>query len=287
MSLYVTGTVNMTNNSAAVVGVGTAFVANVAAGDGFLIVGETVYYTVLSITDDTHLTLSVNYAGVTGTGKTYQIARDWTANLGLAEIQPGDPNWPYLLTQKALRKIDTDLAPKASPVFTTQITTPKIITASGNLEITPAGNNDIILQGSGTGNVGIGTSAQITKLRVKPDSANDGVSIEGFNTAATRGFFGLDSSGGGLIYLLDSVGTQIVQISTQGVTYFNSGNVGIGTVTPTAVLAIKAGTAAANTAPLKLIAGTNLTTPENGAIEFDGTNLYITIAGIRKTIQVA
>ncbi|MEQ1878840.1 MAG: hypothetical protein ABL958_19530, partial [Bdellovibrionia bacterium] len=54
------------------------------------------------------------------------------------------------------------------------------------------------------------------------------------------------------------------------------GNVGVGTTSPTAALHIKAGTAAANTAPLKLTAGTNLTAAEVGAIEFDGTNLYFT-----------
>lgn len=39
---------------------------------------------------------------------------------------------------------------------------------------------------------------------------------------------------------------------------------------------LDAGTALAGTAPLKLTSGTNLTTPEEGAIEFDGTNLYYT-----------
>ena len=56
----------------------------------------------------------------------------------------------------------------------------------------------------------------------------------------------------------------------------NGGNVGIGTTTPTASLHLPAGTAAAHTAPLKLTAGTNLTTPEAGAIEFDGNFLYYT-----------
>lgn len=56
--------------------------------------------------------------------------------------------------------------------------------------------------------------------------------------------------------------------------------------TPTARVHIGAGTATANTAPLKFTAGTNLTTVENGAMEFDGTNLYITIAGVRRTIQL-
>lgn len=40
-------------------------------------------------------------------------------------------------------------------------------------------------------------------------------------------------------------------------------------------------------APIKLHAGTNMATPENGAIEFDGTNLYITIGGVRKTFVLA
>ena len=58
-----------------------------------------------------------------------------------------------------------------------------------------------------------------------------------------------------------------------------SGNVGIGTTSPTAYLHLKAGTATAGTAPIKLTAGTNLGTPEAGAIEFDGTNLYFTDSG--------
>jgi len=56
--------------------------------------------------------------------------------------------------------------------------------------------------------------------------------------------------------------------------------------TPTAHLHIGAGTATANTAPLKLTAGTNLTTPENGAFEFDGINLYFTVGGVRKTVTL-
>ena len=58
-----------------------------------------------------------------------------------------------------------------------------------------------------------------------------------------------------------------------------AGNVGIGVSLPTAKLHLVAGTA--NIAPLKLTAGTNLTTPEIGAIEFtdDGTDghAYITM----------
>ena len=62
-------------------------------------------------------------------------------------------------------------------------------------------------------------------------------------------------------------------------------SVGIGTATPTAYLHLGAGTADANTAPLKLTAGTFLTTPEAGAIEYDGDHFTITNLTHRKVID--
>lgn len=57
------------------------------------------------------------------------------------------------------------------------------------------------------------------------------------------------------------------------------------TSSPTALVALAAGTASANTAPLKFTSGTNLTTPEAGAVEYDASNLYITNgSAIRFTI---
>lgn len=64
------GTVAATNGSVAVVGTGTAFAA-VNAGDAIKING--VAYTVLGVTDPTHLTLTTNYAGVTASGLTYAM----------------------------------------------------------------------------------------------------------------------------------------------------------------------------------------------------------------------
>ena len=63
---------------------------------------------------------------------------------------------------------------------------------------------------------------------------------------------------------------------SNSVIYYNGTNLGLGTTSPTAYLTIKAGTATAGTAPLKLTAGTNLTTTEAGAIEYDGSHLYFT-----------
>lgn len=58
--------------------------------------------------------------------------------------------------------------------------------------------------------------------------------------------------------------------------YFG-GNVGVGQAVPTAKIHLAAGTATANTSPLKFTSGTLLTTSEAGSLEFNGSHLYFTI----------
>ena len=66
----------------------------------------------------------------------------------------------------------------------------------------------------------------------------------------------------------------------------SNGNVGIGVGAPTATVHLRAGTA--TTPPLKLTTGTSLTTPQLGALEFDGANLYITTTGnLRKALATS
>lgn len=68
----------------------------------------------------------------------------------------------------------------------------------------------------------------------------------------------------------------------------NNNNVGIGTTSPTAALHLKAGTATASTAPLKFTSGTNLTTAEAGAIEYNGSNFFATsTAGNRRQLVLS
>ena len=68
---------------------------------------------------------------------------------------------------------------------------------------------------------------------------------------------------------------------TWAATFATNGSFGLG-VNPSAFLHIKASSGAAGTAPIKLIPGALLFAPENGALEFDGTNLYFTVGGVRK-----
>ena len=63
-----------------------------------------------------------------------------------------------------------------------------------------------------------------------------------------------------------------------------TGNIGIGLNAPSAALAIKAGGSSANSGPLKFSSGSTMTTPEAGAVEYDGTNLYFTPSTTRKIL---
>ena len=60
------GTLSVTNGSAAVVGSGTSFTTELTAGEQIIIEG--VGYTIYSITDNTHMTLTATYTGSTDSG---------------------------------------------------------------------------------------------------------------------------------------------------------------------------------------------------------------------------
>ena len=154
------------------------------------------------------------------------------------------------------------------------------------------------------GNVGIGTTSPSYKLDVSGDIKS--------GTTGTAGRFLLGRSADGAVHAtISSTGSGAIEIAQNGGTVSKqimdatgirfqtydgaaladrmtilqtSGNVGIGTTTPTAVLHLKAGTATASTAPLKFTSGTNLTTAEAGAMEYDGTELYFTPSTTRETV---
>lgn len=118
---YRTGTATFTTGSNIVTGQGTLWLNNASAGDGIKKASENSVYTVASVDSDSQLTMQTNYAGSGESNVEYQITRDYTANLGLIEINAGDRDWPFHLTQ-SLRKIDSylaDLVP--NPKETTEI----------------------------------------------------------------------------------------------------------------------------------------------------------------------
>ena len=101
------------------------------------------------------------------------------------------------------------------------------------------------------------------------------------NTAVSNVIFGAGSSasvysGGAIIYTGDPVPISFWNNGLRRMTINSSGLVGIGVSNATASLHLVAGTATASTAPLKVNSGTLMSSAEAGAVEYDGTDWYLT-----------
>ena len=158
----------------------------------------------------------------------------------------------------------------------------------------------------GNGRVGIGVTAPTAILHLKAGTAAANTAPLRFTSGAllstavagaveflTDKFYGTITTGAARKeFTLNDVALtagRVPVITTNGrltssanfVWDNTSSRLGIMQGTPTSYLHLGAGTAAASTAPLKFTAGTNLTTAENGAMEFDGTHFYGTIGSTR------
>jgi hypothetical protein len=151
-----------------------------------------------------------------------------------------------------------------------------------------------------TKSMGIGNNAPVRALDVVQNNASSGImklqntnangysSIDIWDNASTQvgniGYANNGGSYGGSFYFATNT-TKNMVLATNNTERIRisgtNGNIGIGVATPTAAVHLVAGTATANTAPLKFNSGTLLSTPESGAVEFDGTHYYGTISGTR------
>lgn len=150
----------------------------------------------------------------------------------------------------------------------------------------------LLLNSIGGGNVGIGTNAPAAALSINGGTTStniggfygsgyNGINLAGSITGTEVNF--LSSAADPTLYINTKASNDIrflVGMSVKAILK-SSGNFGIGNTSPTALLHLAAGTAIANTAPLKLTSGTNLTTPEDGAIEYNGTHFYGTVGSTR------
>jgi hypothetical protein len=109
-SKAVTGTIAVTNNSKAVVGTGTTFTTELKSGNTLVIAN--VEYRIDSITDNTHLTLNVVYAGTTAADLTV-LANEQPAYLpsdSLAQVygvDSGSPRYEAELAENRARGLKT------------------------------------------------------------------------------------------------------------------------------------------------------------------------------------
>ena len=125
-----------------------------------------------------------------------------------------------------------------------------------------------------------------TGLIIGSFSSSEGAIWDGAVTPTYTNYLLLTSSGHTLLNAAIDIRFRTNNTTKMSISAAGKVGIGIGDSSPSAFLHLPAGTATANTAPLKLTTGTNLTTAENGAFEFDGTNLYFTVGGVRKTVSL-
>lgn len=90
----------------------------------------------------------------------------------------------------------------------------------------------------------------------------------------------------------DQLGKGIWSVNTgaglvEAIRISSANRVGLATANPTARLHLPAGAATASTAPLKFTSGTDLTAPEAGVIEYDGSHFSVTEVIDRRVLSVA
>jgi Right handed beta helix region len=167
------------------------------------------------------------------------------------------------------------------------------ISGNADVGVTPL----VTIDTSGNMGIGVATAAAIqAKLHVVKDAQN--TVIEGTTqtwiafyprtiAVGRKGYIGFGASNTTNLTIANE-DTGAINLEVGGATGLSvqTAGVSIGNFTPTARLQIAAGSATAGTAPIKLTIGPLLTTPETGTFEWDGTNLYFTVAGVRKIVTL-
>lgn len=139
------------------------------------------------------------------------------------------------------------------------------------------------------GSLGVNMATPGTQFHLRGDSQylntadNAQFWITGLSNGNDKMYFGVNTTGTPFGYFQateSGVAVRNIAINPSG------GNVGIGSAVtaPTAHLQITAGTAGASSAPLKFTSGTNQSTAEAGAMEYDGTQLYFSPSTTRNIV---
>ncbi|MET0392682.1 MAG: hypothetical protein ABW019_06055 [Chitinophagaceae bacterium] len=159
---------------------------------------------------------------------------------------------------------------------------------------TATGNEALSQNTTGFGNTAFGYLSLFTNKTGYSNTAIGSQALRfdstGNNNVAIGNLAGITQTGGdNNIYIGSNAQPNIAptasnQLNIGNCIYGNNGNIGINVAAPTAKTHLAAGTTTANTAPLKFTSGSNLATPENGAVEYDGTNYFVTSGGNRHTL---
>lgn len=181
-----TGNVNVTNGSATVStgAVSPQFHVDMA-GATFFVIGDTKEYTISTVASATSLTLSENYAGTTGSNKSYTIYRDGSVLYNSLFENNASKPWAY---------------PTANRIYVPEI--PNVLALKKtSTYLLIMGRNDIQKI--------VGTYGAFQRMELK-----DGVGVTGKMAVATDGSGNVIFYSGVDIYITD--GTSVIPLDSEG-----------------------------------------------------------------------
>jgi len=267
----------------------------------------------IGIVPTTKIHMSETYTGSTTAYKSFNLVFDPNPSADITATTTFSAFYVSSIINSANTQVLTGLNSRALEFVSRHSGSGTVNVISGMLGETSLGGSGTITSGTGiiaTIFIASGATGTITTARGLNAQANLANLASGQTiTTSTLGNFGLTAQGAGStittlqginiarptssgtigttygIFIANQTsagGTHtnvpygLYQAGTGDRNYFGS-PVGIGQTAPTALLHIKAGTATANTSPIKLTSGPLLTTPEVGAIEFLTDKKYFTI----------
>lgn len=107
MAQYKAGSVNVTQLSDEIEGIGTAWLSNVNVGDLFIVQGVQDTYYVSIVTDDTHITLDRTYFGESIQNISYVISKSFTPTRRYPYPEKADLEVGAIM-ERALNMLDAD-----------------------------------------------------------------------------------------------------------------------------------------------------------------------------------
>jgi len=267
MAWYDTGTVSVTNGSTTVTGSGTNFIAGAQIGEAFYGPDDNLYE-IQSIVSATSLTLADPYLGSTQSGQTYKIipTQSLVATLasqvsslisdfqtvadeaGEGKFDDGSAASPGItfnldqdtgLSRPAANQIGVSTAGVQRLLLTSTALTSTVGfsgttgTFSGNLTV----DTNTLFVNSSTNNVGIGTNSPAEKLDVSNGVARFANNITPTDENDDAAYFGKVD---GQAFVSNNGGFAVRDNGTNRLVVDTSGNVGIGTSSPSAPLDVVA-----------------------------------------------
>ena len=184
-----------------------------------------------TITPDGLLHVHVATAGsVTAGGSADDLVVENNANAGISVLSP-DANYSSLFLGSPSQNAGGAISWKFDD--SNMLIS---VTGSGSSIVFRYNDNVEAMRIKGS-NVGIGTVSPTCKLDISSSRGNNALIItDNDDSDNIRIRNRIDSDGDGVIELYDKDETQVIKINTNGESYFNGGNVGIGTGSPSALL---------------------------------------------------